>query len=268
MGPQFEKIIICLVLAYLLQYFVLKPLLTPWLKTSQGNSVIFAVSGALLGYLFIGQWQNWQIPLFMFLANLVLDMIFHWPTLYPTLVIQQHQLYENPSLQPLGGTGITKFSIELALRAVTLVLGSMFAFNSAPYWEPVFGMNYYGMAAVLAGWLLAGCVCGEWIGYFLQKIQPALSTGLEAGGETIGFLERSIIFVLLFLNAPTGIGLLITAKTIFRFGEINKASDNRKEVEYILIGTLLSFFLGTLISLLTMYISKRYCPTWTFKLFS
>jgi hypothetical protein len=266
MGPQFEKILICLVLAYLLQYFVIKPNLATWLRVSQVNSVVYALSGALLGYLLIGQWMNWQVPLFMLLTNLVLDMIFHWPTLYPDCITVQNQPYLNQSLQSLGENGIANFSIELIVRTLMMVFGSALSANNPSVWEANFGMSYYGMVAIIAGWLVIGCVCGEWIGLFLKKQQVGQSIGLEAGGETIGFLERSIIFILLLLNAPTGIGLLITAKTIFRFGEINKSGDNRKEVEYILIGTLLSFFLGTVVSLLTMYISIRFCPTWSFVL--
>jgi hypothetical protein len=48
------------------------------------------------------------------------------------------------------------------------------------------------------------------------------------------------------LNYPAGIALLLGLKSLFRFGEIREPT-NRKETEYILIGTLLSyaFALGT-----------------------
>jgi hypothetical protein len=42
---------------------------------------------------------------------------------------------------------------------------------------------------------------------------------------------------------------LIAAKSIFRFGEL-KDSENRKEAEYILIGTFASFLFALVISLL------------------
>jgi hypothetical protein len=45
------------------------------------------------------------------------------------------------------------------------------------------------------------------------------------------------------------IGLLITAKSVFRFNDL-KASNNRKLTEYILIGTFLSFGLAIITGLL------------------
>ncbi|MFO7738926.1 MAG: hypothetical protein R6V46_10655, partial [Desulfatiglandaceae bacterium] len=39
------------------------------------------------------------------------------------------------------------------------------------------------------------------------------------------------------------IGFLIAAKSIFRFGEVSKP-ERRKEAEYILIGTMLSFLIA------------------------
>jgi Protein of unknown function (DUF3307) len=63
---------------------------------------------------------------------------------------------------------------------------------------------------------------------------------LENAGSYIGILERLFIFVFLILNHWEGIGFLLAAKSIFRFGDLTKSSD-RKLTEYILIGTLLSF---------------------------
>jgi len=45
---------------------------------------------------------------------------------------------------------------------------------------------------------------------------------------------------------------LIAAKSIFRFGEI-KEPKYRREAEYIIIGTLMSFSYGILISYATKY---------------
>jgi hypothetical protein len=75
-----------------------------------------------------------------------------------------------------------------------------------------------------------------------------------------------MVYLLMLLNAPTGIGFLMTAKTIFRFGEINQQGENRMQVEYILIGTLLSFFIGALVSVLVMYFSMQFFPGKVFKL--
>ena len=59
-----------------------------------------------------------------------------------------------------------------------------------------------------------------------------------------------MIFVLVFIGVPGGIGFLIAAKSILRFGEI-KATLQRIEAVYIIIGTLLSFGYGILVAYVT-----------------
>ena len=71
---------------------------------------------------------------------------------------------------------------------------------------------------------------------------------LEDAGKYIGILERLFIFVFIITNNWQGIGFLLAAKSVFRFGDLSKA-DDRKLTEYILIGTLLSFGLAILVGL-------------------
>jgi len=59
-------------------------------------------------------------------------------------------------------------------------------------------------------------------------------------GKYIGMLERLFIFSFIILDYWEGIGFLLAAKSVFRFGDLSKAKD-RNLTEYILIGTLLSF---------------------------
>jgi hypothetical protein len=71
---------------------------------------------------------------------------------------------------------------------------------------------------------------------------------LENAGAYIGMLERLFIFGFIILNYWEGIGFLLAAKSVFRFGDLSNAKD-RNLTEYILIGTLLSFGLAILIGL-------------------
>lgn len=66
---------------------------------------------------------------------------------------------------------------------------------------------------------------------------------LPHAGKYIGILERLFVLVFIILGRWEGIGLLITAKSVFRFNDL-KERNNRKLTEYILIGTLLSFGLA------------------------
>lgn len=79
---------------------------------------------------------------------------------------------------------------------------------------------------------------------------------LESAGKYIGILERLFVFSFILLNQWSAIGLLIAAKSVFRFGDLSRAKD-RKLTEYILIGTLISFGLAISIGLLYQHISKQ-----------
>ena len=66
---------------------------------------------------------------------------------------------------------------------------------------------------------------------------------LAKAGRYIGILERLFVFIFVIANHWEGVGFLLAAKSVFRFGDLSSAKD-RKLTEYILIGTLLSFALA------------------------
>lgn len=68
---------------------------------------------------------------------------------------------------------------------------------------------------------------------------------LANAGKLIGILERLLIFGFVISGNWEGVGFLLAAKSVFRFGDL-KDSQDRKLTEYILIGTLLSFGLAIL----------------------
>lgn len=75
---------------------------------------------------------------------------------------------------------------------------------------------------------------------FRRQLIEEKSRGLELAGFWIGCLERLFLLSFILFDHLAGVALLLGLKSLFRFGEI-KDSTNRKETEYILIGTLLSF---------------------------
>jgi len=86
-----------------------------------------------------------------------------------------------------------------------------------------------------------------------------LTEGLSNGGMYIGWLERFLTMILILIGHPTGIGFLIAAKSILRFGEI-KESRHRKLAEYIIIGTFLSFGWALLMSVATKKSIDHWLP--------
>jgi Protein of unknown function (DUF3307) len=82
------------------------------------------------------------------------------------------------------------------------------------------------------------------IKFFIARWTPHMSDGeeesLESAGKYIGILERLFVFAFFASGHPEGVGFLIAAKSVFRFGDLKEAK-SRKLTEYVLIGTLVSF---------------------------
>jgi TM2 domain-containing membrane protein YozV len=81
--------------------------------------------------------------------------------------------------------------------------------------------------------------------------------GLESGGAYIGWLERALVMLLILIGQPAGVGFLITAKSILRFGDVRDSSQ-RKLTEYIIIGTFMSFGWGLAIAALTQLAMRHW----------
>lgn len=88
----------------------------------------------------------------------------------------------------------------------------------------------------------------------ISKWIPAPGSGtsdsLQNAGQWIGFMERLLIFTFILIGKWEGVGFLLAAKSIFRFGDLKDAKD-MKLTEYVLIGTLLSFGMAIVISIIT-----------------
>lgn len=91
---------------------------------------------------------------------------------------------------------------------------------------------------------------------FVEQIGSDIE-GLRHGGTYIGYLERALVMLLVLISQPAGVGFLITAKSILRFGDV-KESHQRKLTEYVIIGTFMSFGWGLLIATITQVALKHW----------
>jgi hypothetical protein len=81
-------------------------------------------------------------------------------------------------------------------------------------------------------------------------------TSLENAGRLIGIMERLLVLVFVFLGKWEGIGFLLTAKSVFRFGDIKDAR-SMKLTEYVLIGTFLSFGIAIMTGLIALQLLAK-----------
>lgn len=118
----------------------------------------------------------------------------------------------------------------------------------------------FAVLVAIAGVIATTRAAGLYVGVVVQPYREQLDRvvdgadtpgrGLVRGGEIIGYLERLLILGFVLAGQFSAVGFLITAKSIFRFGEL-KDRENLMGAEYILIGTFLSFTTALLFSWLT-----------------
>jgi hypothetical protein len=90
------------------------------------------------------------------------------------------------------------------------------------------------------------------MGKILEGMSSQIETdhkSLPNAGKYIGIIERLFVLIFIVIGRWEVIGLLIAAKSVFRFNDL-KERNNRKLTEYILIGTLVSFGLAIFAGLL------------------
>jgi len=68
-------------------------------------------------------------------------------------------------------------------------------------------------------------------------------------GMMIGIIERLIIVLFIQVGFLSGIGFLLAAKSIFRFGDLRNTKDT-KFTEYVLLGTFASFLIAIVVGYL------------------
>lgn len=96
------------------------------------------------------------------------------------------------------------------------------------------------------------------IGQLMQPWAEAITLdGLPNGGRAIGYLERGLIFLMVIGGMAEGIGFLIAAKSVLRFGTVREEA---KLSEYVIIGTLASFAWALMTAFVTLTLMTHLPP--------
>lgn len=151
----------------------------------------------------------------------------------------------------LDDTTITFLADQFA-HMLLLVIGWIFFTDSGMATQFTINriLNAPSNWIVLLAFMIAVWPCGYLVAKategWRQEIHYAEEndlSGLVNAGTWIGRIERVLILCLILLQQYQAIGFLIASKSIFRFSGISDKKQ-RREAEYILIGTLISFALG------------------------
>lgn len=189
-----------------------------------------------------------------FIALIVL-LEFNWSYwLSIAMIVLSHMIIDLTKLKLIGKIN---FRILFALDQILhLAVIGIVVFINTPY--KIEFEKIYSTEALL---LILAVLTISYVSAIIMKIimsnwileEDQSGDSLKSAGKYIGILERLFVFAFIILNQWSAIGLLITAKSVFRFSDLSRAKD-RKLTEYILIGTLISFGLAILVSLLYQYL--------------
>ncbi|WP_298442255.1 DUF3307 domain-containing protein [uncultured Ferrimonas sp.] len=140
--------------------------------------------------------------------------------------------------------GLTSLLWDQAAHLATIALAWLWL-SEWPLQRLGMWMSKYGDNALLL--LLAYALCTKpasvLISTLLQRWPIAgnrnQQSSLIAAGATIGYLERGLILTFVLLDQFAGVGFLLAAKSVFRFGDLSKSND-RTLTEYVMLGSLSS----------------------------
>lgn len=113
----------------------------------------------------------------------------------------------------------TAFVLDQSAHIVTLMAAVIIwpAAVTTGLWAP-WSEILAGPAMVVSGVILTVIAGGYAVGLITAPYAKDFKAqGLENAGQMIGRLERAVIFLLIAIGQPAGIGLLVAAKSLLRF---------------------------------------------------
>lgn len=232
-----------LVLAHVITDFVLQSekLIKQKRKKKEKAPFLYIHAGisGLLTYLIVQDWSMWGVPIIIAVTHFFIDL---WK-------LQK----KNDSLTYFL---LDQFFHLIVLLGVWLYLTNSFS-EIIPFIASVFASEE--ILLILIAYLVAIFPVGFMIGKATQRWQEDIAgdegkfPSLKKAGRYIGIFERVLVLTFILTGNFSAIGFLIGAKSILRFSDKGK-SGARKQTEYVLIGTLMSFSLTIIIGILCKYL--------------
>ena len=208
-------------------------------KGRSGYLYLHACIQALLIYLVTGWWTNWEVPLVVLVTHFLID----WWKLYRPDTLLYFILDQCLHLAVLAALGWW----FLAPDRPVLLSDFKNLWQSTECWLVL--LSYLFVVWPCA--LILSYTTRKWRNAAEQNLTPRLN--LDETGRWIGILERALVLTFILVNHFEGIGFLVAAKSVLRFGDL-KGANNRAETEYVLIGTLASFSISILTGLLCVHL--------------
>jgi|WetSurMetagenome_2_1015567.scaffolds.fasta_scaffold75362_3 hypothetical protein len=197
-------------------------------SSKYGYLSIHCFTHATAAYFLAAQWNNWIIPLVIFATHFIIDYI----------------------KSKCKNDNIKSFIVDQLIHlSIIIILWLIFFCDDTiifTYFKEVFYSPYFWI--IITAYIIILKPSSILLNSFINRLKPEEFTNksIPKAGKWIGYLERVLILTFIFTNNIEGIGFLLAAKSIFRFGQLNKANEIRF-TEYVLLGTLASFTVAILI---------------------
>lgn len=234
-------ILLQLLLAHILTDFVLQPTSLVEQKRDKKASSWFlyfhSFLAGFLTYVLLQKWELWYIPIVISFTHFFIDL---W------------------KLQHKKDT-LKLFLLDQLWHILIIILVWLYLIGGyselIPFIAKLFSSQQF--LVIIISYLLVVFPTGFLIGKATRRwhieLEPnGKNHSLEAAGRYIGIFERILVLTFILTQNFSAIGFLIAAKSILRFSDKTDASA-RKQTEYVLIGTLMSFAITIIIGLLVRY---------------
>jgi protein-S-isoprenylcysteine O-methyltransferase Ste14 len=230
-------ILVKLILAYLIGDFLLQP--SAWVKNKERNK---AKSIYLYAHIFVHG----------ILILLIFWTVAYWHIALTIMIL--HGTIDTIKLYAQKESNKSKWFITNQVLQILSILVLW-----ACFFKPEIHLNslittpkiWVYSTAFLVITAVSGIVIRELMFSWSKSLDDHNEESLSQAGKYIGILERLFVFIFVITNNWEGIGFLLAAKSVFRFGDLKESKD-RKLTEYILIGTLLSFGIAMAMGMLVL----------------
>lgn len=219
-------VLIKLIIAHFIGDFLLQP--KSWVKEKENKkaaSIKLYIHVLIHGFLIIFLLWNfdyWLLVLLLMISHGIIDII---------------KIYAQSEKNKTAW-----FLIDQGLHIASILVLWILYFKPEYDWTAWYNnpIVWIYLLALLFITIVSGIMMQVLMSRWSKSLQESHEQSLNNAGKYIGILERLFIFTFVFTGRWEGIGFLLAAKSVFRFGDL-KESKNRQLTEYILIGTLLSF---------------------------
>ncbi|HKJ48615.1 MAG TPA: DUF3307 domain-containing protein [Christiangramia sp.] len=235
-------ILLQLLLAHIITDFVFQP--TKWVAHKRKHKVrskylyIHAFIAGFLTFIFLLRLEWWYIGIFVGVTHFFIDL---WKLQYKK-------------------DNLRMFVSDQALHLMVILIAWLYLTANFSEIIPFFStlITSETILAIIIGYLLVIFPTGFLIGKATKRWQNEVENdlkknSLDAAGRYIGIFERILVLTFILTTNFSAIGFLIAAKSILRFSDKSETGA-RKQTEYVLIGTLMSFTITILIGFLVRYV--------------